>query len=116
MQSEQDKIAALEKALAEAHRKRRVYDELIIQANQRYKTDIKKTLALFRNCVGSAGTMLRNARHGRRCSPRCRPANVGFTTGTPARGVRAFVSGAGVRNALAPSGTGASRARGPSTI
>ena len=45
MKSEQDKIAALEQALAEAHLKLRVYDELINQANQRFKTDIKKTLA-----------------------------------------------------------------------
>lgn len=42
MKSEQDKIAALEQALAEAHLTLRVYDELINQANKRYKTDIKK--------------------------------------------------------------------------
>lgn len=42
MKSEKDKIAELEKALAEAHLKIRVYDELITQANKRYKTDIKK--------------------------------------------------------------------------
>lgn len=42
MKSEQDKIAALEKALAEAHLQIRVYDELIAQANKQYKTDIKK--------------------------------------------------------------------------
>ena len=46
MKSEQDKIAALEKALAEAHLKLRVYDELINQANQRYKTDIKKNFGM----------------------------------------------------------------------
>lgn len=39
MKSEQDRIAALEKALAEAHLKLQVYDELITQANKRYKTD-----------------------------------------------------------------------------
>lgn len=44
MRSEQDTIAALEKALADAHLKLRVYEELITQANKRYKTDIKKTL------------------------------------------------------------------------
>lgn len=42
MKSEQDRIAALEKALAEAHLKLLVYDELITQANKRYKTDLKK--------------------------------------------------------------------------
>jgi len=42
MKSEKDKLAELEKALAEAHLKIRVYDELINQANKRYKTDIKK--------------------------------------------------------------------------
>ena len=46
MKSEQDKIAALEKALAEAHLKIRVYDELINQANKRYKTDIKKNFGM----------------------------------------------------------------------
>ncbi|MEO7997862.1 MAG: IS3 family transposase [Gemmatimonadaceae bacterium] len=44
MKSEQDKIAALEKALADAHLKLRVYDELITQANRMYKTDFKKKL------------------------------------------------------------------------
>ena len=48
MKSEQDKIAALEKALADAHLKLRVYDELITQANRRFKTDLKKTLVCRR--------------------------------------------------------------------
>lgn len=43
MKSEQDKINELEKALAEAHLKIRVYDELIRQADKRYKTDLKKS-------------------------------------------------------------------------
>lgn len=43
MKSEQDRIAALEKALAEAHLTLQVYDELIHQANKRFKTDLKKT-------------------------------------------------------------------------
>ncbi len=43
MKSEQERIAALEKALAEAHLKLQVYDELIAQANKRYKTDLKKS-------------------------------------------------------------------------
>lgn len=43
MKSEQEKIAALEKALADAHLKLVVYDELITQANRLYKTDLKKS-------------------------------------------------------------------------
>lgn len=43
MKSEQARIAALEKALAEAHLTLAVYDELINQANKRFKTDLKKT-------------------------------------------------------------------------
>ena len=46
MKSEQDRIATLEKALAEAHLKLQVYDELITQANKRYKTDIKKNFGM----------------------------------------------------------------------
>jgi len=42
MKAEQDRIAALKKALAEAHLRLQVYDELITQANKRYKTDLKK--------------------------------------------------------------------------
>ena len=42
MKSEQERIAALEKALAEAHLTLQVYDELITQANRHYKTDLKK--------------------------------------------------------------------------
>lgn len=43
MKSEQERIAALEKALAEAHLTLQVYDELITQANRLYKTDLKKS-------------------------------------------------------------------------
>ena len=46
MKSEQDKIAALEKALADAHLKLRVYDELITQANKAFKTDLKKNFGM----------------------------------------------------------------------
>lgn len=46
MKSEQDRIAALEKLLAEAHVKLQVYDELITQANKRFKTDIKKNFGM----------------------------------------------------------------------
>ena len=44
MKSEQDRIAALEKALAEAHLTLQVYDALITQANRHYQTDLKKSL------------------------------------------------------------------------
>jgi transposase-like protein len=43
MKSEQERISTLEKALAEAHLKLRVYDELITQANKHFKTDLKKS-------------------------------------------------------------------------
>lgn len=46
MKSEQEKIAALEKALADAHLRLRVYDELITQANKLYKTDLKKSFGM----------------------------------------------------------------------
>ena len=46
MKSEQDRIAALEKALAEAHLKLQVFDELITQANKHYKIDIKKNFGM----------------------------------------------------------------------
>jgi transposase len=42
MKSEKDRIAELEKALADATLKARVYEELINQANKAFKTDIKK--------------------------------------------------------------------------
>jgi hypothetical protein len=48
MRSEEERIAALEKALAEAHLKLQVYDELITQANKRFKTDIKKNFGTTR--------------------------------------------------------------------
>ena len=43
MKSEQERIAALETALAEAHLKLRVYDELITQANKHFKKNLKKS-------------------------------------------------------------------------
>ena len=43
MKDEREKIAELEKALAEAHLKIRFYDELISIASEEYKTDLKKT-------------------------------------------------------------------------
>ena len=44
MKDEQEKIAELEKALADAHLKLRLYDEIITIANKKYKTDLKKTI------------------------------------------------------------------------
>lgn len=43
MRSEKERIAELEKALADAHLKMRVYDEIIILAGKKYKVDLKKT-------------------------------------------------------------------------
>ena len=43
MKSEKERIAELEKALAEAHLKIRVYDEIINQAGKEYKVDLKKS-------------------------------------------------------------------------
>lgn len=56
MRSEEERIAALEKALAEAHLKLRVYDELINQANKRFKTDIKKNFGTTRSMPSAATT------------------------------------------------------------
>ncbi len=43
MKSEEEKIAALEKALADAHLKLLVQDKIIELASKKYKTDLKKT-------------------------------------------------------------------------
>lgn len=43
MKSEQERIAELEKALADAHLKMRIYDEIINLAGKKYKVDLKKT-------------------------------------------------------------------------
>ena len=43
MKSEKERIAELEKALADAHLKNRAYDEIIKLAGQKYKVDLKKT-------------------------------------------------------------------------
>lgn len=48
MKSEQAKISELEKALAEAHLKMRVYDEIITLAGKKYKVDLKKTFGTQR--------------------------------------------------------------------
>lgn len=46
MKSEKEKIAELEKALAEAHLKIRVYDEILTEADKRYKLDLKKNFGI----------------------------------------------------------------------
>lgn len=43
MKNEKARIEELQKALAEAHLKLRIYDKMIEQANRKYKTDLKKT-------------------------------------------------------------------------
>lgn len=43
MKSEKERISELEKALADAHLKIRVYDEILNQAGKKYKVDLKKT-------------------------------------------------------------------------
>lgn len=44
MRSEKERIAELEKALADATLKNRVYEEIIKIADKKYKTDLKKTV------------------------------------------------------------------------
>jgi len=43
MKSEEEKIQALERALADAHLKLRVYDEILNLAGKKYRVDLKKT-------------------------------------------------------------------------
>ena len=43
MKSEKDKIEQMQKALADAHLKLRIYEEIIEMAGKKYKTDLKKT-------------------------------------------------------------------------
>jgi transposase-like protein len=69
MKSEQDKIAALEKALADAHLKLEVYDELITQANRLYKTDLKKNFGM--TSLGPSGIA-----EGAALSPRSAASSV----------------------------------------
>ena len=46
MKDETAKIEELQKALAEAHMKLRIYDKMIELANKQYKTDLKKNFDL----------------------------------------------------------------------
>ena len=78
MKSEQERIAALEKALAEAHQTLQVYDELITQANRRYKTDLKKSFGTTPR--GPAATSGRSP-----SGPSARASDVPATRTTSAR-------------------------------
>ena len=78
MKSEQDKIAALEKALAEAHLKLRVYDELINQANQRYKTDLKKSFGMTPLAAASAPVTTSGPSAARSTARATRTTNAGL--------------------------------------
>jgi transposase-like protein len=78
MKSEQERIAALEKALAEAHLTLQVYDELITQANRRYKTDLKKSFGTTPR--GPAATSGRSP-----SGPSARASDVPATRTTSAR-------------------------------
>ncbi len=93
MKSEQERIAALEKALAEAHLKLQVYDELILQANKHYKTDLKKSFG-----TASRGPVVPNARPSS-SSPSAPSVRSSATPATPTTNARA--------------GTGSPRAAGP---
>jgi len=56
MKAEQDRIAALKKALAEAHLRLQVYDELITQANMRYNgTSEKGASSMLSRVVNTVG-------------------------------------------------------------
>ena len=90
MRSEEERIAALEKALAEAHLKLQVYGELITQANKRFKTDIKKNFGTSRPTPSAETTpRLPSApsagRSGARATPTTNGSAVGAspTTRTP---------------------------------
>lgn len=84
MRSEEERIAALEKALAEAHLKLQVYDELITQANKRFKTDIKKNFGTSRP-IPSAGptTVPRSAPSAASSGARATPTTSGSTAPSP---------------------------------
>lgn len=99
MKSEQERIAALEKALAEAHLTLQVYDELITQANKLYKTDLKKALVRHRSGVRRrAGP----PRRRRLCAPRTHPGRV----------LQAAPSARGAPAPRVPSGSARSGGRG----
>ena len=65
MKSEKEKIAELEKALAEAHLKIRVYDEILTEADKRYKLDLKKNFGIPPSAI-SDGKALKSKRSAKR--------------------------------------------------
>ena len=65
MKSEKEKIAELEKALAEAHLKIRVYDEILNEADKRYKLDLKKNFGISPS-ASSDGKALKSKRSAKR--------------------------------------------------
>lgn len=65
MKSEKEKIAELEKALAEAHLKIRVYDEILTEADKRYKLDLKKSFGIPPS-ESSGGKALKSKRSAKR--------------------------------------------------
>lgn len=65
MKSEKERIAELEKALADAHMKIRVYDKIIEQAGKEYKADLKKNFGPA-PCEDSGGKATRSKRSVKR--------------------------------------------------
>jgi len=87
MKSEKDKISELEKALAEAHLKIRVYDELISQANKRYKTDLKKSFGTPSR--ESSAAVVEGTKLGRSAKSLDTPGTLTTNGGSVAGGSRA---------------------------
>ena len=92
MKSEQGQIAALKQALADAHLKLAVYDELITQANKRYKTDLKKSFGMTPSAPsGSTDATSASAPSAGSSSARATPTTSGTAEtarGTARRGTR----------------------------
>lgn len=65
MKSEEERITELEKALADAHLKNRIYEEIINLAGKEYKTDLKKTFGtrLSEDSKGTGTRSKRSAKH-----------------------------------------------------
>jgi transposase-like protein len=86
MKSEQARIAALEKALAEAHLTVQVYDALITQANKHYKTDLKKSFGMGPFGPASTSTSSPSAPSVRGSAARATPTtNAGAAPPAPGR-------------------------------
>lgn len=88
MKSEEARIAALEKALADAHLKLQVYDELIAQANRHYQTDLKKSFGT--RPFGSAATSVSSpsAPSARSSDARATPTTSASSAAAGRRGAR----------------------------